>query len=225
VSENGSQVANGKRKGDIARKPAPDILVEPVYNIEVDGDHVYRVGEQGLLVHNASVPNNCCTLFPGPNLPYLPTETIIGGPYNGRRRATGVKAILDSTNVTSGTPAGAYDPPGWLFGINPPGQASRVARAHLLGDQLGGSGTDPRNIVPLCQSPQNSPRMRSIEDAVRRRVNMNETVYYEVEVTYASVRDAVPAYVTIQVMSEMSNGMCWSLGPRTIANPSDLRNC
>ena len=28
---------------------------EPVYNIEVEGDHCYRVGQQGLLVHNASV--------------------------------------------------------------------------------------------------------------------------------------------------------------------------
>ncbi len=28
---------------------------EEVFNIEVDGDHCYRVGEQGLLVHNASV--------------------------------------------------------------------------------------------------------------------------------------------------------------------------
>ena len=27
---------------------------ESVYNIEVDGDHCYRVGEQGVLVHNAS---------------------------------------------------------------------------------------------------------------------------------------------------------------------------
>ncbi len=27
---------------------------EPVYNIEVEGDHCYRVGEQGLLVHNSS---------------------------------------------------------------------------------------------------------------------------------------------------------------------------
>src|SRR5262249_33236093 len=27
---------------------------EPVYNIEVEGDHCYRVGQQGLLVHNAS---------------------------------------------------------------------------------------------------------------------------------------------------------------------------
>jgi hypothetical protein len=31
---------------------------EPVFNIEVDGDHVYRVGEQGLLVHNASLFGN-----------------------------------------------------------------------------------------------------------------------------------------------------------------------
>ncbi|VTS04818.1 hypothetical protein [Tuwongella immobilis] len=29
---------------------------EPVYNIEVDADHCYRVGEQGLLVHNMSAP-------------------------------------------------------------------------------------------------------------------------------------------------------------------------
>jgi hypothetical protein len=29
---------------------------EPVYNIEVDGDHCYRVGQQGLLVHNMSAP-------------------------------------------------------------------------------------------------------------------------------------------------------------------------
>ena len=28
--------------------------VDAVYNIEVDGDHVYRVGESGVLVHNAS---------------------------------------------------------------------------------------------------------------------------------------------------------------------------
>ncbi len=40
---------------------------ETVYNIEVEGDHVYRVGESGVLVHNASVGTaflealqNCC---------------------------------------------------------------------------------------------------------------------------------------------------------------------
>jgi hypothetical protein len=34
--------------------------VEEVYNIEVEGDHVYRVGESGVLVHNASAPCNPC---------------------------------------------------------------------------------------------------------------------------------------------------------------------
>jgi hypothetical protein len=29
---------------------------EPTFNMEVEGDHVYRVGEQGILVHNASDP-------------------------------------------------------------------------------------------------------------------------------------------------------------------------
>jgi hypothetical protein len=36
---------------------------EPVYNIEVEGDHCYRVGQQGLLVHNASSP--CGSLSAG----------------------------------------------------------------------------------------------------------------------------------------------------------------
>jgi hypothetical protein len=44
-----------------------------VYNIEVEGDHRYRVGEQGLLAHNVSVA--CCLIddsqgahapYPGP---------------------------------------------------------------------------------------------------------------------------------------------------------------
>jgi hypothetical protein len=34
---------------------ASGAVVEPVYNLEVEGDHCYRVGQQGLLVHNASV--------------------------------------------------------------------------------------------------------------------------------------------------------------------------
>jgi hypothetical protein len=32
--------------------------VEPVYNIEVEGAHCYRVGESGVLVHNMSVPGS-----------------------------------------------------------------------------------------------------------------------------------------------------------------------
>lgn len=34
--------------------------VEPVYNIEVEGDHCYRVGELGVLVHNVSAECDYC---------------------------------------------------------------------------------------------------------------------------------------------------------------------
>ena len=37
---------------------------EPVYNIEVEGDHVYRVGVSGVLVHNASVALKRCNKIP-----------------------------------------------------------------------------------------------------------------------------------------------------------------
>lgn len=33
----------------------PNVRVGPVHNIEVEGDHCYRVGAQGILVHNTSV--------------------------------------------------------------------------------------------------------------------------------------------------------------------------
>lgn len=39
-------------------------VVEPVYNIEVDADHCYRVGEQGILVHNASCEVNSIRMAP-----------------------------------------------------------------------------------------------------------------------------------------------------------------
>jgi hypothetical protein len=37
--------------------------IETVYNIEVEGNHCYRVGEQGLLVHNVSAFDCGCALF------------------------------------------------------------------------------------------------------------------------------------------------------------------
>jgi len=49
---------------------------ETVYNIEVEGDHVYRVGESGVLVHNASAGKvflealeNCCGMKSTVSLP------------------------------------------------------------------------------------------------------------------------------------------------------------
>lgn len=38
-----------------------------MFNLEVDADHCYRVGEQGILVHNASDP--CCRIDDGTGTP------------------------------------------------------------------------------------------------------------------------------------------------------------
>ena len=60
---------------------ASDVSVEPVFNLEVEGDHCYRVGEQGLLVHNNSV--GCvhlqrlgCTDFQGNNYLLSSTDSV-----------------------------------------------------------------------------------------------------------------------------------------------------
>jgi hypothetical protein len=48
------RAANGSRPRVLSLTPRRE--PQPVYNIEVEGDHCYRVGQQGLLVHNASAP-------------------------------------------------------------------------------------------------------------------------------------------------------------------------
>ena len=61
---------------------------EPVYNIEVDGDHCYRVGQQGLLVHNTS---------PSPG------ETPVGKPEAGGCCELGEATVSSAVQDFSGT--------------------------------------------------------------------------------------------------------------------------
>jgi hypothetical protein len=94
----------------IAKRPEPGT----VYNIEVEGDHVYRVGESGLLVHNASAS---CNLFP---------EKHFGVDFNTHNinlpitvagvRLEGVEARIDSV-VNTPMPKLAY-PDCWLASWN-----------------------------------------------------------------------------------------------------------
>jgi hypothetical protein len=77
-------------------------VTQPVYNIEVDGEHVYQVGELGLVVHNTCVPkvtdaklgNLVNDLFKGAKMPNpigtgstadaVRNELITGLPTHGR---------------------------------------------------------------------------------------------------------------------------------------------
>jgi hypothetical protein len=68
---------------------------EPVHNIEVDGDHCYRVGQQGLLVHNQSAP----TTAPAPCCP--PPVTSPRSATLGTNLGSGPDADVNSTTVSN----------------------------------------------------------------------------------------------------------------------------
>jgi hypothetical protein len=88
---------------------------EPVFNIEVDGDHVYRVGEQGLLVHNASAgmaTANCSAacdfdfdvgLLPDPNPNSLVSVKVSGDPST----EVGVYVLMYNGAVKVGSTGGS----------------------------------------------------------------------------------------------------------------------
>ncbi len=77
----------------------------PVYNIEVEGDHCYRVGEQGILVHNASCPKQT-TVTP------LGSDLVPVSWYDQKiPRAKGVMGMIVSG--TAGQPPFASNFPDW----------------------------------------------------------------------------------------------------------------
>jgi len=109
-------------------------------------------------------------------------------------RPTGVTAIITKSMIGSGSAANHnIRPPGFKGGgPNSPGHA----RGHLLGNQLGGSGNDERNLVTLFQNPTNTPIMRDIENEVRKAVVSGETVEYSVTPLYKD-NEKIPFGITI----------------------------
>lgn len=130
---------------------------EPVYNIEVEGDHVYRVGESGVLVHNTSpyprgpLGKDCCKKV-GQTMKKSPIvvggrsykfqwddcrTTKAEGPIvvvsgDGDRKESEQKKMLNAFfgNVANADPLrNEYD------------------AGHLIGNKLGGPG-DFTNLVP-----------------------------------------------------------------------------
>ncbi|MEW2177818.1 DNRLRE domain-containing protein [Streptomyces sp. NPDC005406] len=70
-----------------------------------------------------------------------------------------------------------------------------VQRGHLIGKQLGGSGTDMRNLVPLYNEA-NSPIMSSFENEVAARVKAGETIYYQSDAHYTGA-NPIPDSISI----------------------------
>jgi len=92
-------------------------------------------------------------------------------------------------------------------GIKPPGfggSAVGHARGHLLGNQLGGSGTDARNLATMFQNPANSPVMRGYEDKVRVALDAGQTVYYSATPVYRG-SELIP--ISIALRAQGSGGL------------------
>lgn len=95
--------------------------------------------------------------------------------------------------IKTGTPANSSIlPPGWAGD----GRKYNQARGHLLGNQLGGSGDVPENLVTLQHNWTNSPVMRGYEGQVRAAVESGQTVQYSSTPVYKG-SNLIPRGVTL----------------------------
>ena len=120
------------------------------------------------------------------------TASIHYGEIDSLGRATGVDATITVDMIGTGSPAKSSIKPAG-FG----GQKAGHARGHLLGNQLGGAGDDPRNLTTLFQNPVNHPVMSSVEGSVRKAVEAGEVVQYSVKPIYEG-NTLIPSGVTIK---------------------------
>ncbi|MGE5278314.1 MAG: DNA/RNA non-specific endonuclease, partial [Acidobacteriota bacterium] len=106
----------------------------------------------------------------------LLAEVLYGDP-DGLGRPTGATAVITPADISTGTEANStIRPPGFEGGNHP----FHHERGHLIGNQLGGDGNDPRNLVTLTGGT-NHPHMESLEAQVRAHVEAGNFV--EVRVT------------------------------------------
>src|SRR5207245_222052 len=90
------------------------------------------------------------------------------------------------------------------------------ARAHLLGDQLGGSGKYDCNLFTATQSFTNNSQMKSIENQVRSVVEHDGSAQYEVYLDYGGTVSGAPTSVSIQ--NSTIHGQDFAFDP--IPNPA-----
>ncbi|MBI1178452.1 hypothetical protein GC207_13540 [bacterium] len=112
------------------------------------------------------------------------------GALDSLGRPTGVSATITEDMLGTGTRASqSITPPGYVVD-------AELARGHLLGRQLGGSGTDVRNLVTIYQNPANHPVMSGIEGQVRAAVQGGQVVDYSAFPVYEGA-NVVPRGITI----------------------------
>ncbi len=175
----------------ITRRPDP----ETVYNIEVEGDHVYRVGESGILVHNASDKgpmDDCECDDEGKNR--KSTITNQNGTYTFTFHnkypclTTSAEGPIADSSTEDRKPAQQTKMLDVFFGTGSKKSSLRSKHnaGHLIGNQLGGPG-DIENLVPMQATFNKNRAWKQFEnwldacmdDGVRKRkADMKVTVHY-----------------------------------------------
>jgi hypothetical protein len=117
-------------------------------------------------------------------------------------RPTGISAVITEamTGEQLGTDARrALIPPGYQT------QEPTLARGHLLGKQLGGSGDVYTNLVTLFQNNANHPTMSGVEAKVRAAVERGQVVQYSVTPIYEG-EARLPARIRIRARGTPVDG-------------------
>jgi hypothetical protein len=113
------------------------------------------------------------------------------GELDTLKRPTGAQAVITKDMIKTGSPAAQrITPPGFAGG------GSNHARGHLIGNLLGGSGKDSRNLVTIIHNPVNTPIMRGFEKQIANAVKTGETVWYSVTPIYQGTNN-LPIGITL----------------------------
>ncbi|MFG3002242.1 RHS repeat-associated core domain-containing protein [Streptomyces sp. NPDC048340] len=140
------------------------------------------------------------------NIKYLPRERF--RPGNDGCRATGIIANFSSPedardgtktitkwkpDCETGATNGPFPADYWDLSVAPRSKA----RGHLAACQLGGSGSELRNLVPLHRDA-NSNVMRGVENKVAAQVAAGQAVHYESTPIYPARPTGIPDFIHIQ---------------------------
>ncbi|MFW0783563.1 DNA/RNA non-specific endonuclease [Gordonia sp. CPCC 206044] len=139
-------------------------------------------------------------------------QRMLPGRSGPSRAASGASAVLSPKMRYTGTATRSG-----RTGDRPPGfrPGGRCQRGHLIGSQLGGMGTDPRNIVTLSRSANIA--MRSVENQVGRYVDQGIRVNYRVIPIYGNGPNAQPTTIRmiayglgmVPIFKDIPNPRCW----------------
>jgi hypothetical protein len=87
--------------------------------------------------------------------------------------------------------------------FTPPGFIKDMDRGHLIARELGGSNTNPKNIVPMFPDV-NQTEVRGVERIITSRLDRGERVYVYVQVVYGpnNLNEYIPNSINIYISSE-----------------------